>query len=301
MKLPVSDRLRGTILSLVGVSILSLDSLSLRFSSTSPWTMLFWRGLFMAIALFVVLWIYYGRSCIQHFREIGRFGFLIALLMGGRHLFFVTAVSYTTVADVVVIINTTPLFAALLSAIFLGERTSLRTWVAILVAFGGITVIFAGSLGSGALPGNLMALGGALFGAGSFVVIRRKKDVNMIPALVFSGMVVFLVSIPFAQPFLVTARDLTVFALAGSIILPGSLTLITLAPRYIPAPEVGLMMLLNTVEAPLLVWLFIDETPGKMTFLGGAIVVGALVVYFILGGGNNRRTPNLEHPTSKIE
>jgi len=186
-------------------------------------------------------------------------------------------------ADVVVIINTTPLFAALLSAIFLKERTSLRTWIAILVAFGGIAVIFAGSLGGGTMPGNIMALGGALFGAGGFVVIRRKKEVNMIPALVFSGLIAFLVSVPFARPFLITSLDLTVFAFAGLIILPVSFTLVTMAPRYITAPEVGLMMLLNTVEAPMLVWLFIGEAPRSMTFLGGAIIVGALVVHFVWG------------------
>ena len=283
MKPFASDRMRGTIFSLVGVSVLSLDALALRLSSSSPWTMCFWRGLFMALAMFSGLWIYYGKSCIQHFREIGRFGILIALLLGGRHIFFVIAVSYTAVADVVVIINTTPLFAALLSAIFLKERTSLRTWIAILVAFGGIAVIFAGSLGGGTMPGNIMALGGALFGAGGFVVIRRKKEVNMIPALVFSGLIAFLVSVPFARLFLITSLDLTVFAIAGLIILPVSFTLVTMAPRYITAPEVGLMMLLNTVEAPMLVWLFIGEAPRSMTFLGGAIIVGALVVHFVWG------------------
>lgn len=278
-------------MSLAGVSILSMDALVVRLSSASPWTMCFWRGLFMALALFTALRVYYGRSCIQHFRAIGWLGILIALLMGGRHLFFVTAVSYTTVADVVVIMSTTPLFAALFSAIFLRERTPLRTWLAILLTLGGIVVIFAGSLGGGTMKGNLLALGGAIFGAGSFVSIRRKRDVNMTPALALSGIILFLISVPFTQPFLITARDLTVFAVAGLVILPVSLTLINLAPRYIPAPEVGLLLLLNVVVAPLLVWLFQGETPGKMTFLGGAIIVGALAVHFTreVGiGGNDR-------------
>lgn len=275
-------------MSLAGVSILSMDALALRLSSASPWTMCFWRGPFMALALFTALRVYYGRSWIQHCRAIGWFGILTALLLGGRHLFFVIAVSYTMVADVVVIISTVPLFAALFSAIFLRERTPLRTWLAILVALGGIAVIFAGSLGGGTMKGNLLALGGAIFGAGSFVVIRRERDVSMIPALALSGIMVFLISVPFTQPFLITARDLTVFAIAGLVILPVSLTLITLAPRYIPAPEVGLLMLLNVVEAPLLVWLFQGETPGKMTFLGGAIIVGALAVHFTRGGGEVR-------------
>lgn len=281
--MPISDRSRGTILSLVGVSILSMDALALRLSSTSPWAMCFWRGPFMAIALFIGLRVYYGRSWVQHCRTIGWVGILTAFLLGGRHLLFVIAVSYTTVADVVVIINTMPLFAALFSAIFLRERTPLKTWIAILVALGGIAVIFAGSLGGGTIIGNLLALGGAIFGAAGFVVIRREKGINMIPALALSGVMVFLVSLPFAQPFLITARDLTVFAVAGLVILPVSLTLLTLAPRYLPVPEIGLLMLLNVVEAPLLVWLFHGETPGKMTFIGGAIIVGALSVHFTRG------------------
>ena len=130
-------------MSLAGVSILSMDALALRLSSASPWAMCFWRGPFMAIALFIGLRVYYGRSWIRHCRAIGWFGILIALLLGGRHVLFVIAVSYTTIADVVVIVSTTPLFAALFSAIFLKERTPLRTWIAILAALGGIAVIFA--------------------------------------------------------------------------------------------------------------------------------------------------------------
>jgi len=278
--MPASDRLRGTVLSLAGVLILSMDALALRLSSASPWTMCFWRGPFMAIALFAGIRVYYGKSWIRHCRAIGWLGLLIAFLLGGRHIFFVIAVSYTTIANVVVIVSTTPLFAALFSAIFLKERTPLRTWIAILVALGGIAVIFVGSLGGGTIPGDLLALVTALFGAGSLVFIRRKKETNMTPALALSGIIVFLVALPFAHPLLITARDLTVFAVAGLIILPVSLTLVTLAPRYIPAPEVGLLMLINVVEAPLLVWLFQGETPGKMTFIGGAIIVGALSVHF---------------------
>ncbi|HDL65287.1 MAG TPA: EamA/RhaT family transporter [Proteobacteria bacterium] len=276
----ISDRSRGTILSLAGVLILSMDALALRLSSTSPWTMCFWRGPFMAIALFIGLRVYYGKSWVRHCRAIGRFGILIALLLGGRHVIFVVAVSYTTIADVVVIVSTTPLFAALFSAIFLKERTPLRTWIAILVALGGIAVIFAGSLGGGTTTGSILALVTAICGAGSLVLIRREKKTNMIPALALSGIFVFLAAVPFAHPLLITVRDLTVFAVAGLIILPVSLTLVNLAPRYIPAPEVGLLMLLNVVEAPLLVWLFQGETPGKMTFVGGSIIVAALSVHF---------------------
>lgn len=280
-----SDRFRGTVLSLIGVSILSLDALSLRLSFAPPFTMGFWRGLFMFVAMGVGIRIYYGADFLHQYRSIGWFGILVAILMGGRHLIFINAVYYTKVSDVVVIINTTPLFAALLSAIFLKERTRLRTWIAILVAFGGVTIIFADGLGGGAMPGNLLALAGALFGAGSLVAIRRVKETSMVPALVLSGLVVFLFSSPFAQPWSVTGRDLTVFAMAGVVILPAALTLIYLAPRYITAPEVGLIMVLNTVEAPLLVWLFIGESPNEMTFLGGAIIVGALAVHFTGGEG----------------
>ena len=157
-----------------------------------------------------------------------------------------------------------------------------RTWGAILAAVAGIAVIVSDSLRGGTLTGDMAALATALCMAGGLTMIRRARALNMVPAIALSGMLSAALVLPLANPFSLGTEQAGLMALLGLAILPLSFGLITLGPRYLPAPEVGLILLLETVLGPYLVWLALGEDPGARALLGGAIVIGVLVLHSAL-------------------
>jgi len=115
--------------------------------------------------------------------------------------------------------------------------------------------------------------------AGYFTVLRRARDVDMAPSLAFSGVLTAVVVSALASPFAVTVPDIGYLALLGLIISPLSFAMISAGPRYISAPEVGLLMPTETVLGPLWVWLILAESPSVYALTGGAVVIGALVIH----------------------
>jgi len=274
----MTDHARGLLLTAIGVLFLTPDTLLIRLIDIDQWTMVFWRGALMAAGLMIVTLVVEGRATIQAFRRIGRAGLGIALGFGGSSACFVAAVEHTTVANTLVIIASAPMFAALFSRIFLDERVRPRTLVAIGGTFCGILLVMGDGLARGDVLGNLAALATAIFMAGAFVVMRLKRDVNMIPAVALGSALPALGTLAagLAAPLSVPLENVWLLILMGFVLLPISFGLISIGPRYIPAPEVSLLLLLETVLGPLWVWLVIGENVGTMTLIGGAVVISTL-------------------------
>jgi drug/metabolite transporter (DMT)-like permease len=117
--------------------------------------------------------------------------------------------------------------------------------------------------------------------AGTFVMIRAARLSNMIPAVAISGLFIALAVAPIAPTLAVTARDAGFLLVLGGFVVPVSFSLITLGPRYISAPAVSLLMLIETVLGPTWVWIFLGEVPSSRTYIGGAVVLGALILHSV--------------------
>ena len=274
---------KGLIIVVLGVLVLTPDTLLIRLIAVDHWTLLVWRGLLQALGLSVLVACFHGRHTLTCFRAVGLAGYSAAFLFALGTVLFVVALSCTSVANTLIIVASAPFFAALASRVFLGERIASRTWLAIFVALGGIVLLAFESLGTGALWGDLAALGVAVAMGGNFTVVRHARAVNMIPAMALSGLIVAIVATPIAPAAVVLDDAQLAFMLAmGLFVVPVSFALITLGPRYLPAAEVSLLMLLETVLGPLWVWLAIGEAPGTMAFLGGSIVVATLAAHSAL-------------------
>jgi len=278
-----SRRLHGMLLTGLGVLVLTPDSLLIRLIEADPLTLLFWRGLLLSLSLGIFFAVRYNRTVLRQFWTIGIHGLFVVLLFASGTILFVTSIIMTAVANTLVIISAAPLLAAIFSHLFLHEDVPLRTWLATFACMVGIASIFAGSLGRGAPLGDFCAAGTACALAGNLVIIRHARSVSMVPALALSGIVVAIAVIPFASPFAVSTRDLVLLLLLGAVVLPISIGLITVGPRYLPAPEVALLMLLETVLGPLWVWLAMKEVPTVETFLGGTLVITTLAIHSALG------------------
>ena len=290
MRSVAQQQLIGVGLALTGVLVLSPDALLIRLIDTDRATLLFWRTLLEALALWAFLACFYRGRLPTVITSMGRAGVLATAVFALSTILFVTSITLTNAANTLFMLATAPLWAALVSRLVLGERVALRTWVAITCALCGIGVIFAGGLGAGTMLGDLLGLGAALSLAGQLTIARHARATNLVPALA-AGMTLnaVLTGVTFATPLAVAAADIVWLGLLGLIVLPVAFGLLTLAPRYIPSPEVSLIMQLEAVLGPLWVWLGVDEVPPVATFVGGAIVVATLVVHSGLGLRDQRR------------
>ena len=273
-----SHKTKGVLLCLCGIVLLSPDSLLLRLIGADLWTLAFWRGGLSAVGLAVAVLLMEGRQPgQQQLLRLTRQGVVVAVSFAIANLAFIFSIQNTVVANTLVIMSLSPLFAALLSYFFFREPISTGTWLAAVAIFLGLTMVFYGSLTTGGVVGDLAALVTSLCVAISLVLMREHRDISMVPALAWSSGLACLAALPFALPASLSGTALILMLVLGLIVLPASLTMIGLAPRYLPAPEVSLILRLEALLAPLWVWLVLGEVPSRQTLIGGGIILATLI------------------------
>jgi drug/metabolite transporter (DMT)-like permease len=242
----------------------------------------FWRSFFTVLCLLVLLPMFKGRAVFSRVRHGGSALWLSGLCWCGMMTFFMVAIMLTTVANVLVTLALTPLFTALASRIFIGHHIPARTWAAIVVAGGGIAYMYAGQLGQGvSLVGTLVALCVPIAGAANWTITQHAhaqgQDVDLIPAVLIGAALSSLLTLPLAWPFQASMHDLWLLSGLGLIQLAVPCVLVVLCARVLKAPEVALLGLLEVIFGILLAWVGAGEVPGPDVFVGGSLVIGALV------------------------
>lgn len=240
-------------------------------------TQLAGRAVFAFLFLACVVLVSARGGVVSAVRSIGTAGLGVAVCTAVASGSFIVALNHAKVANVLFMQAAAPIVAALLAWFALGEWVSRRTWIAMAVAVLGVALM-VGSPGSGGALGVSVSLLMTLSFATGLVFTRHRRDVSMVPAICLAQLIVFLVAAPFADPGSVTARDLGLFVLLGVGQIGLGLLFLVTGARLIPAAEVALITLLEIVLAPLWVWISIGETPAAATLLGGAVVVGAVVL-----------------------
>ena len=178
--------------------------------------------------------------------------------------------------------------AAVFSRVFLGERQHRQTWFAVIAVMVGVAIIFMGSLGTGHLLGDLMALISACALGGNFTALRRSTLKNPLPTLMIAGFLASAIMLPLAEPSAITSKDFMFLLIGGAIVQPLAFFLILSAPKYIPSPDVALVMLLETFAGPLLVWLFLGERPMVQVIVAGIVIVAAVATHATLALRRNK-------------
>lgn len=249
------------------------------------------RAVFASLAVLVFVAVAEHGQVIPAFRAVGRPGLAIAVLMTISSASFITALSITPVADVMVIQALAPLAAALLG-LLVRERVRPRTWVAMGVAVAGFAVM-AGAPSRPGLAGMTFSFAAMLSYAATIVVARHNADVSMAPATCLSQVLVFAVFAPFAHVSEMGGSNLGYLALMGIVQMGLALFFLSLGARLIPAVEVALIAQLENVLGPLWVWLAGIEHPSAPTIAGGIVVIGAVVLQVTQGSRmpHRRRGP----------
>ncbi len=273
------DHARGMLIAAIGVLVLSFDALLIRLADSSSWNVTFWRGALTCLATLLL--------CLYRRRQqrwpmtptLWLAGIAIAFLYGVNTWLFVFSISHTSTANTVVILASSPLFAALFSRLWLREQVVRRTQIAIGVSVIGVLVVFAGSDTTGSQwPGDMAALTLAASMGAMFSLLRRFQGLPRLPLIALSGAIAALVSWPLATPLSLAPESYGWLALMGLIQIPLATLLIMTAPRYLPSTEVSLFMLLETVLGPIWVWLVLGETTSVYTLTGGAAILSAISV-----------------------
>lgn len=275
----MNDLSKGLLITGLGVLLVIPDSLFVRLIDADALTIAFWRMMLAGGLLGVVLLLWKGVAPFRAVIGTGRYGLIYALGVGISGLLFILAISMTSVANVVFIIASLPVFASIYSRIFLKEPISLRMLLTMAVVMVGLAVIAYGSgeTENAHISGDLLALGVSALFAAALTAARRVKHVSMVPGVAMGYVLAALLILPFSSPFSVPVEQTPIVLLHGAFIF-GSSILLAIGPRFITSAEVGLLVLLESALAPVLVWIVVGEDPGAYALVGGTIVIGALFV-----------------------
>ena len=279
----MTRHLKGLLMSVFAVVILSPDSVLIRLvEEASPevdsWTVLFWRGLLYAVGVSLLVFMKYGSKTIDEFKNIGKGGLVIGFFSGISTGTFVFAIVYTSIANALVIISTGPIMIAIVAWFLLKEKSSVITWTSMIIVFIGIYIVMSGSFGGKNLVGDFFALITAVMMGFTFTLTRKYKHINMVPVNAIGGLIAALIAFVMANQISVPA-EVVGYIIAMGAILSISFSLITIAPRYMPAAEVGMIMPLETVLGSLIAWYFISEVPSTNAIIGGTIVIVTLFLH----------------------
>ncbi|MFT5218931.1 MAG: drug/metabolite transporter (DMT)-like permease [Gammaproteobacteria bacterium] len=275
----ISPHAKGLLITAAGVLLISPDGLLTRLIQTDHWTMLFWRSLFLSFGMLLLVNFTHPNRVWSQFKTLKGPGLYMVLAYSMGATSFIYAITHTSVANTLIILSTTPLFAAIIGRLFLGEVIERRTMVAITLVAGGIAIISSGSGGQQtSLIGDLAAIVGAFFLACGFSFVRRYPGISSVSAISLSGLLTASMILPLAAPLSVSQSDLGYLMIMGLYMLPIGTALMFIGPRYIPAAEVGLLLLLESILGPVWVWLVLHEEPGPRTLCGGGIVLMTLAI-----------------------
>lgn len=258
------------------------------------WTVVFWRCLFAGLFLLTFMALRDGpRGTFRLFRDMGWPGVTVGLGFAIASTCFIIAISYTTIANVVLLQAGVPLFAALISWLLFRQPISLVTWTAISAVIAGVAIMVSGSLDGDISPiGNGLALLIAIVFAITTVVTRRYPHVRMTPAACFGSLMAAGIAASQAGGFMVDGRDFILLFIFGALNLGLGMALFVTGARMIPAALAALLGTAETMLGPVWVAMLHDEIPDIRTMIGGGVILAALVVYLTFEMRRHNRAIN---------
>jgi drug/metabolite transporter (DMT)-like permease len=279
---------------MVGVTLMwsTAGVVSRYLESARSFEVTFWRALFTAAALLVILPLLRGRRVFADMRHAGTAFWISGVCWSVMFTAFMLALTLTSVANVLVTMSLGPLFTAVLARIFIGHRIALRTWVAIAAAGAGIAIMYGTEVSGGQMLGTLVALCVPVAGATNWTITQNAHaqghDVDLVPAVFVGAVISSLATLPVAYPFQATVHDLGLLAYLGVGQLAIPCVLSVMCARVLKAPEISLLALLEVIFGILLAWVGAGEAPSPSVLTGGSLVIGALLVNELLGWNQRR-------------
>ncbi len=277
-----SDQKKGSLLAFIAVMFITPDSLFIRLSNVDTWGLVFYRGLIPFLSVLFVMLFIYKLDFFKMLFTSGYHGLIYVSTFSITNVTFVVSIQNTNVANTLVMIATAPMLSAILGAIFLKEPPDKKTWISIIITFLAIIYIFSDSLKLGNFYGDVLGFITAIGLAVGAVTIRSGKTKNLVPAAVVGKLFVAIFALFFIESFILVDQDLIIVPLMCILCVAIPFVLVTIAPRFIPAAEVNLFFLLETIIGPIWVWLIIKEQPSIETLQGGIVIIITIAIHSFL-------------------
>jgi drug/metabolite transporter (DMT)-like permease len=283
---------RGLAITALGGMLFTLDVPLLRLAAADYWTMIFARGLCMGLAV-AIWWLLYRRYTATRIPLINGWpGALVAATNTLANIMFIAAVTKTTAANLVFILALNPVFCTIIAGLFLREALPWAVWSCIALAMLGVGIIGWDGFSTGTYVGDCLAVGVALCTATGLTVVRISGR-NVVPSLAVGSLISAAVAYGLiaGNASALTMQGWGWIALNGLVVIPLASGLIALGPKYIPAPEVAMFFLLDTVFTPVWIWLIFGELPTERACIGGLIIMASLLTLGVWRIRTSRAVP----------
>ena len=278
----LTDQQKGSLLAFVAVMFITPDSLFIRLSSIDTWGLVFYRGIIPFFAVFFGMLLIYRLNFFKILMTSGIHGIIYVITFSITNITFVVSIQNTNVANTLVMIATAPMLSAILGSIFLKEPPDKKTLISIIITFLSVIYIFFDSLKLGNFYGDILGFITAIGLAVGAVTIRSAKSKNLVPAAVVGKLLVATFALLFVENFTLVNQDIIIVPLMCILCVAIPFVLVTIAPRFIPAAEVNLFFLLETIIGPIWVWLIIKEQPSVETLFGGVVIIITIAIHSFL-------------------
>ena len=278
----LTSQQKGSLLAFIAVIFITPDSLFIRLSNIETWGMLFYRGAIPFIVTLVGLLFFYKRKFFKAIFAIGYPGIFYVISFSICNITFIISIQNTNVANTLVMIAMAPMLSAILGAIFLKEIPDQKTWLAIIITFAAVAYIFHDSIELGNFYGDIFGLITAFGLACNAVIARFAKNRDLVPSAVIGKLCVAIFAFFFVESFALVETDIIFVPLMCVMCVAIPFVLVTIAPRFIPAEEVNLFFLLETIIGPIWVWLIIKEQPSVEALQGGLVIIITIAIHSFL-------------------
>lgn len=277
-----SSQKKGSLLAFIAVMLITPDSIFIRLSNIETWGMLFYRGAIPFVAVLIGLIFFYKNNLFKALLNIGYPGIFYIISFSICNITFIISIQNTNVANTLVMIAMAPMLSAILGSIFLKEIPDNKTWIAIIITLIAVSYIFHDSIELGNFYGDLFGLITAFGLACNAVIARFAKNRDLVPSAVIGKLCVAIFAFFFVDTFSLVGTDLIFIPLMCIMCVAIPFVLVTIAPRFIPAEEVNLFFLLETIIGPFWVWMVIQEQPSVETIQGGLIIILTIAIHSYL-------------------
>ena len=278
----LSNQHKGSLLAFVAVMLITPDSIFIRLSNIETWGMLFYRGAIPFVVVLIGLIFFYKNNLLKALVGIGYPGIFYVISFSICNITFIISIQNTNVANTLVMIAMAPMLSAMLGSIFLKEVPDQKTWIAIIITLISVTYIFHDSMEMGNFYGDLFGLITAFGLACNAVIARYAKNRDLVPSAVIGKLCVAVFAFFFVDSFSLVGTDLIIVPLMCVMCVAIPFVLVTIAPRFIPAEEVNLFFLLETIIGPFWVWMIIKEQPSIETIQGGTVIILTIAIHSFL-------------------
>ena len=277
----------------VAISFGGLVQRNIEFADS--WQINVYRSLGMLIAAGIIIGVRHRGNLFDTLTAIGQLGLLGGVLLSIAGIAFVQALTHTTVANALFILGSIPFFAALFARLILGERLRRATLITMIVAAMGLGIMVLKGISVGSGFGNLMALLTAVSFAAYAIIVRYKRQVEMIPVILLSSAIIIVISLLVAKgDIAIPLNDILLCLFWGGCLSGFVNWMFIIASRHLATAEVTLIMLLEFALGPIWVWWFIGETPTAWTIFGGGLIIIAVAlrsIFELINKPKREQTP----------